>query len=226
MIDAVIVGSGAGGGIVAKELAAAGRKVVLLERGPWLKSFGHVETRDGWTTSLADAPFGPGPDEVRTVRASDRDRARVVKPREGPHATLPACVGGGSVYYGAMAWRYHPQTFRLRSHFGPVAGANLQDWPVTYDELEPYYEKAEYDLGVSGDESPFGPARRKPLPLPPVPDNQEAEVLYPAARRLGWKPFHTPLAILSRDYRGRAACVRCPYCNGFGCEVGRSRPRS
>jgi choline dehydrogenase-like flavoprotein len=220
VIDAVIVGSGAGGGIVARELAAAGRTVVLLERGPWLKSFGHLETRDGWTTSLADAPFGPGPDEVRTVRASDRDRARVVKPREGLHATLPACVGGGSVYYGAMAWRYHPETFRLRSHFGAIAGANLEDWPVTYDELEPYYEKAEYDLGVSGDESPFGPARRKPLPLPPVADNKEAEVLYPAARRLGWKPFHTPLAILSRDYGGRAACVRCPYCNGFGCEVG------
>lgn len=220
MIDAVIVGSGAGGGIVAKELAAAGRTVVLLERGPWLKAFGHVETRDGWTTALADAPFGPGPDEVRTVRASDRDRSVIVKPHEGLHATLPACVGGGSVYYGAMAWRYHPQTFRLRSHFGPIAGANLEDWPVTYDELEPYYEKAEYDLGVSGDENPFGPARRKPLPLPPLPDNKEAEVLVPAARRLGWKPFHTPLAILSRDYRGRPACVRCAYCNGFGCEVG------
>jgi choline dehydrogenase-like flavoprotein len=218
--DAVIVGSGAGGGIVAKELAAAGWNVVLLERGPWLKSFGHSETRDGWTTSLGDAPFGPAPDEVRTVRASDRERARVVKPREPLHATLPACVGGGSVYYGAMAWRFHPETFRLRSHFGNIVGANLEDWPVTYDDLEPCYEKAEYDLGVSGDEWPYGPPRRKPLPLPPVPDNKEAEVLFPAARRLGWKPFHTPLAILSRDYRGRPACVRCAYCNGFGCEVG------
>jgi choline dehydrogenase-like flavoprotein len=220
VIDAVVVGSGAGGGIVAKELATAGWNVVLLERGPWLKSFGHLETRDGWTTSLSGAPFGPAPDEVRTVRASDRDPARVVKPREGLHGTLPACVGGGSVYYGAMAWRFHPETFRLRSHFGHIDGANLTDWPIAYDELEPYYEKAEYELGVSGDEWPFGPPRRKPLPLPPVPDNKEAEVLFPAARRLGWKPFHTPLAILSREYRGRAACVRCAYCNGFGCEVG------
>ena len=113
-----------------------------------------------------------------------------------------------------------PRPFACGRISAPIAGANLEDWPVTYDELEPYYEKAEYDLGVSGDESPFGPARRKPLPLPPVADNKEAEVLYPAARRLGWKPFHTPLAILSRDYRGRTACVRCPYCNGFGCEVG------
>ena len=220
MTDAIVIGSGAGGGIVAKELAMAGWNVVLLERGPWLKSFGHVETRDGWTTSLADAPFGPTHDEVRTARATDRDRARIVHPHEGLHATLPACVGGGSVYYGAMAWRFHPETFRLRSHFGAIPGANLEDWPIPYAELEPYYEKAEYDLGVSGDDNPFGPARRKPLPLPPVPDNKEAEVLWPAARRLGWKPFHTPLAILSRPYRGRAACVRCAYCNGFGCEVG------
>ena len=220
MIDAVVVGSGAGGGIVAKELAAAGRRVVLLERGPWLKSFGHVETRDGWTTSLADAPFGPRPDEVRTVRASDREPARTVRPREALHGTLPACVGGGSVYYGAMAWRFHAETFRLRTHLGSVSGSSLEDWPLTYDELEPYYEKAEYELGVSGEEGPFGPARRRPLPLPPVADNAEAAVLYPAARRLGWRPFHTPLAILSRDYRGRPACVRCAYCNGFGCEVG------
>jgi choline dehydrogenase-like flavoprotein len=220
VIDAVIVGAGAGGGIVAKELATAGWRVVLLERGPWLQSFGHLETRDGWTTSLADAPFGPRADEVRTVRASDREKARVVRPREALHGTLPACVGGGSVYYGALAWRFHPETFRLRSHFGSITGSSLEDWPLTYENLEPYYEKAEYELGVSGDEPPFGPPRRRPLPLPPVADNAEAAVLYPAARRLGWKPFHTPLAILSRDYRGRAACVRCAYCNGFGCEVG------
>jgi choline dehydrogenase-like flavoprotein len=129
-------------------------------------------------------------------------------------------VGGGSVFYGAMAWRFHPESFRLRSLLGPVAGASLADWPLTYDDLEPFYEKAEYDLGVSGDAGPHGPPRARPLPLPPLPDNREAAVLVPAARRLGWRPFHTPLAILSRPYGGRPACVRCAHCNGFGCEVG------
>ena len=222
MVDAVIIGAGAGGGIVAKELATAGWSVVLLERGPWLQSsdFGHDETRESWTTAIHREPFGPLPSEVRTARPSaDRD-AVTVHPREGLCGTLPAVVGGGTVYYGAMAWRFHEETFRLHSRLGPVAGANLEDWPITYADLEPYYEKAEYELGVSGDENPFGPPRRKPLPLPPVPDNKEAEFLYPAARSLGWKPFHTPLAIISQDYRGRAACTRCAFCNGFGCEVG------
>jgi choline dehydrogenase-like flavoprotein len=219
-VDAVIVGAGAGGGIVAKELATAGWNVVLLERGPWLKNFGHLETRDAWTTATVDIRFGPDPSEVRTVRKTDRDQARVVKPRDGLYGTLPAMVGGGTVFYGAMAWRFRPETFRLHSVLGSRPGANLADWPVTYDHLEPYYEKAEYELGVSGDANPYGPPRKKPLPLPPVPDNREAAALYPAARKLSWKPFHTPLAILSKDYRGRQACVRCPFCNGFGCEVG------
>lgn len=219
-VDAVVVGAGAGGGIVAKELAAAGWRVVLLERGPWLKEFGHLETRDGWVTGIGEVPFGPERTEVRTVRATDREKARVVEPRSGLYGTLPAMVGGGSVYYGAMAWRFRPETFRLRSILGAIDGASLEDWPLTYDDLEPYYEKAEYELGVSGDENPYGPPRGKPLPLPPIPDNREAEVLHPAARRLGWKPFHTPLAILSKEYRGRPACVRCSFCNGFGCEVG------
>lgn len=219
-VDVVVVGAGAGGGIVAKELAAAGRRVALVERGPHLTSFGHLETRDSWNTGVGAVPFGPDPTEVRTVRPNDRETAQVVKPRSALYGTLPAVVGGGSVYYGAMAWRFRPETFRLRSVLGEIPGANLEDWPLTYDELEPFYEKAEYELGVSGDENPWGPARKRSLPLPPVADNSEAAVLWPAARRLGWKPFHTPLAILSKPYRGRQACVRCAFCNGFGCEVG------
>jgi len=222
MLDAVIVGAGAGGGIVAKELASAGWSVALLERGPWLRTqtFGHQELRDGWVTGVKNVPFGPYPGEVRTCRGDEGETARTVRPRQGLHGTLPACVGGGTVYYGAMAWRFHRETFRMRTHMGSVAGANLEDWPLGYDDLEPCYERAEYDLGVSGDENPFGPPRRLPLPLPPVADNREAEVLFPAARRLGWKPFHTPLAILSQSYRGRAACTRCAFCNGYGCEAG------
>ena len=221
-VDAIVVGAGAGGGVVAKELATAGWEVLLLERGPWLKteSFGHCELRQSFTSAVNPTPFGPKFSEVRTVRPDAKTPARMVHPRDGLYGTLPACVGGGTVYYGAHAWRFHPETFHLKSFVGSVAGSNLADWPMSYDELEPYYEKSEYDLGVSGDLNPYGPPRRRPLPLPPVLENKEAEVLYPAARRLGWNPFHVPLAILSQPYRGRAACTHCAFCNGFGCEVG------
>src|SRR5918912_927045 len=135
-VDAVVVGAGAGGGIIANELASAGWQVALLERGPWLKSFGHDELRESWFTGSDRVPFCPYDDEVRTVRRTDRDPTRTVKPRDALYGTLPAMVGGGSVYYGAMAWRFRPETFRLSSAIGSVAGANLADWPVTYDDLE------------------------------------------------------------------------------------------
>ena len=173
--------------------------MVLLERGPWLETFGHMETRDAWVTGIDRRAFRSGPDEVRTVRASDRDTARSRGAAQRAPCNAAGDGGRRLGYYGAMAWRFHPETFRLRSLLGSVPEANLADWPVTYEDLEPYYEKAEYELGVSGDENPYGPPRQKPLPLPPVPENSEAAVLFPAARRLGWKPFHTPLAILSRD---------------------------
>ena len=129
-VDAVVVGAGASGGIVAKELAEAGWRVVLLERGPWLESFGHLETRDAWVTGIDRVPFGPEPSDVRTVRASDRETARTVEPRSALHATLPSVVGGGSVYYGGFAWRFKPETFRLRSLAGPVPGANHAAWQI------------------------------------------------------------------------------------------------
>jgi choline dehydrogenase-like flavoprotein len=103
--DAVVVGAGASGGIAAKDLAAAGWSVILLERGPWLKTFGHLETRDSWNTGAGRVPFGPDRSELRTVRASDRDRVRIVERKDPLYGALPAVVGGGSVYYGAMAWR-------------------------------------------------------------------------------------------------------------------------
>src|SRR5439155_565566 len=90
VFDAVVVGSGAGGGIVVKELAAAGWSVALLERGPWLESasFGHVETRDGWITGVYRVPCGPAPSEVRTVRA----RGAEAGPRGRPVAAIPRAL--------------------------------------------------------------------------------------------------------------------------------------
>jgi choline dehydrogenase-like flavoprotein len=130
-------------------------------------------------------------------------------------------VGGGTFSYGAMAWRYMEKDFRMRSTYGGVGGSTLEDWPISYRDLEPYYEKAEWEIGVSGDISadPFQGPRRKPLPMPPLPPNREYEILHPAAKRLGLHPFDIPMLRNSIPYNGRPACMRCRWCVGFACEV-------
>jgi choline dehydrogenase-like flavoprotein len=124
--------------------------------------------------------------------------------------------------YGAQAWRFMPQDFRMRSSYGTVAGSTLEDWPISYLDLEPWYEKAEREIGVSGDVEPDpwkGP-RRNPLPMPPLqPRPREYEILKPAALRLGLHPFDTPLLINSVPRDGRSACMRVRWCVGFACET-------
>jgi choline dehydrogenase-like flavoprotein len=109
----------------------------------------------------------------------------------------------------------------MRSTYGAVAGSTLEDWPIAYSDLEPYYEKAEWELGVSGDVSNniFQGRRDKGLPMPPLSPNQEYQILLPAAKRLGWHPFELPMLRNSVPYNGRAACMRCRWCVGFACEV-------
>jgi choline dehydrogenase-like flavoprotein len=123
--------------------------------------------------------------------------------------------------YGAQAWRYMPQDFRMRSTYGAPEGSSLEDWPISYDELEPYYDKAEYEIGVSGDYSgtPFHGPRRRELPMPPLPPNREFSILEPAAKKLGLHPFHLPMLRNSVPYNGRGPCMRCRWCCGFACEV-------
>jgi choline dehydrogenase-like flavoprotein len=221
-VDAVVVGAGAGGGVAAKELATAGFSVVLLERGRWYTAFdcGKDDLRNQRTAVLGNA-FGP--DEERNPRVLvDAQGSRTVSPSDGGYHNNAACVGGGTFSYGAMAWRYMKQDFRMRSTYGAVDGSTLDDWPISYDDMEPFYEKAEWELGVSGDDSgnPFKAPRRKPLPMPPLaPTNREYQVLHPAAKALGLHPFDIPMLRNSVPYNGRRSCMRCRWCVGFACEV-------
>ena len=221
-VDVVVVGAGAAGGIVAEQLSLSGFRVALLERGRRQKfsETGHDELHSQRTTVLGNA-FGP--DDQRFVREVEDGRGKIhtVLPSEGAYNNIAACVGGGTVSYGAMAWRYFERDFRMRSTYGAPAGSTLEDWPLTYQDLEPFYTKAEWEIGVSGKAGlfPTEPPRSQPYPMPPLPLTTEATLLEKAARRLGWHPFPIPMAINSVPYQGRPACISCPHCVGFACEV-------
>jgi choline dehydrogenase-like flavoprotein len=222
-VNVVVVGSGAGGGVTACVLAEAGLSVAMLERGRWHSPF--EERKDDLVNqrnSSLGVAYGPDEDKNPRVFVDLEGHERIVRPRQGEYSPNAACVGGGTVSYGGQAWRFMPQDFRMRSVYGTVEDSTLDDWPITYDDLEPYYEKAEYEIGVSGDvePNPFKGPRRKPLPMPPMSPTLEYEILKPAALRLGLHPFDLPLLINSVPYNGRSACMRIRWCVGFGCETG------
>jgi choline dehydrogenase-like flavoprotein len=221
-VNAVVVGAGAAGGIVAKELACAGLSVVLLERGKWYTAADcrKDDLRNQRTTVLGNA-FGPEEEGNPRVWIDAKGQPHTTLANEGSYQNNAACVGGGTLSYGAQAWRYLPQDFRMRSTYGAPPGSSLEDWPITYDDLEPFYEKAEWEIGVSGDYSgtPFHGPRKRDLPMPPLPPGKEFSILEPAAKRLGLHPFHIPMARNSVPYNGRGPCMRCRWCVGFACEV-------
>ena len=222
-VNAVIVGAGAGGGIVAKELAVAGLSVVLLERGNWPRydEYNDDELVSQRTPALGN-PFGPDDARYRRVVVNPDGSTRVVLPSEGGYNNNAGCVGGGTVSYGAMAWRFMPQDFRLESTYGEVEGSTLDDWPIRYDDLEPFYEKAEYEIGV-GRRSYAKPLRRaaeEALSHARLPLQQgRAGHGRQAAKRLGLHPFPIPMLRNSVPYNGRPACIHMRSCVGFACPV-------
>jgi choline dehydrogenase-like flavoprotein len=213
-VDFLILGAGAAGGVVAKELSTAGFSVVVLEQGPYLreKDYSHDEIKYTIEAGLTNDP------KVQPVmfRRNESEKARPLKAIEYGRQ-----VGGGSVHFTANYWRFHESDFHERSLFGEVSGADLRDWPISYADLEPYYTKAEYDLGISGlaGANPFEGPRSKPYPLPPMPAKSSGVLFERATKKLGLHPFPAPVAILSQPYQGRAACVNCGFCESFGCEV-------
>ncbi len=229
--DVVIVGMGAVGGVIAAELSKAGMKVIGLERGPRLKTadFTLDELRYFQRQDLR-------PDTKRqpvTWRPNANARAaRLPVQNNGNQA------GGGTVHYGAVSWRLHEDDFRARSNtierYGMSAipaDSSLADWPLSYAELEPFYDKAEYDLGVAGKAGNlqgrkieggniFEAPRQREYPLPPLQRDQSSALFESGANKLGYHPFSTPHAIITQPYKGRPACTNCTYCQTFGCYIG------
>jgi choline dehydrogenase-like flavoprotein len=217
-VDVVVVGSGAAGGIMAKELSTAGWSVVVLEQGPYLKpqDFRHDELGYFINGEL----YGSLTDFPQTFRKTEQEEAQVVGEGGLPPAWYARIVGGSSVHFTANFWRFHEIDFIERSRLGPISGTGFADWPITYAELEPYYTKVDWEIGVSGEPGPYDPPRSRPYPMPPMPVKSSGVLFERGARKLGWRPFPAPLAILSRPHNNRPACIHCGFCMGFGCEVG------
>lgn len=213
-VDFLVIGAGAAGGVMAKELSTAGFRVVVLEQGPYLteKDYRHDEIKYTYQPGLTnDAKVQP-----ITYRKSESEKAKPLRVIEYGRQ-----VGGGSVHFTANYWRFHESDFEERSQFGEVAGTGLADWPIKYADLEPYYTKAEYELGISGlgGANPFEGPRSKPYPLPPMPVKSSGVLFERATKKLGLHPYPAPMAILSQQYQGRAPCAHCGFCESFGCEM-------
>ncbi|HEX7198831.1 MAG TPA: 2-dehydropantoate 2-reductase N-terminal domain-containing protein, partial [Dongiaceae bacterium] len=229
--DVVIVGAGAAGGIIAAELAKAGMEVTALERGPRLKTadFQLDELRYFQRQDLR-------PDPKRTPvtwRPNANTKARPTASQNNGNQ-----AGGGTVHYGALSWRLHEGDFRARSQtierYGASAipeDSSLADWPLRYADLEPFYDCAEYELGVSGKAgnlkgqkveggNPFEAPRARDYPLPPLQVDQAGAIFESAARKVGHHPFSSPRAIISQAYQGRPACSYCSFCQSYGCFIG------
>ncbi|HSD18901.1 MAG TPA: GMC family oxidoreductase [Anaeromyxobacter sp.] len=201
--DVIIIGSGAGGGTLARRLAPSGRRILLLERGGWLP-----REKANW--------------DSRAVNLEGRYQARETwKDADGkdlhPHTNY--WVGGNTKMYGAALFRLRREDFGELRHHGGVSPA----WPITYDELEPYYAAAErlYHVHGARGEDPTEPPASGPYPHPPVSHEPRLAQLSEDLAALGLRPFHTPLGIQLDERSAHASrCIRCNTCDGFPCLVG------
>jgi len=213
-VDFIVVGSGAAGGVMARELSQGGFDVLVMEQGPRLGpgDFEHDELKYGMLDGIVN-------NRERNPQTFRKQPDQVAKRQKS--LTYARIVGGSSTHFTANYWRFHDIDFKERSLRGGIAGTGFADWPITYDELEPYYTKVEWEVGVSGlaGASPFDPWRSKPYPMPPMPVKSSGVLLEQGARKLGLHPFPAPMAIASQPFRGRPGCIHCGFCMGFGCEV-------
>jgi len=219
--DAIVVGAGAGGGVVASELAIGGLRVLLVEQGRWLDhdNAGQRDHLRNHRYALYGHNTGPDADAGQRVLVGPDGRLQTVSPHMPGYHNNASCIGSGTLVYGGQAWRYHPDDFRMASRYGVPAGSSLADWPIGYDELEPWYAKAEQTLGVAGPRGclPHEPHRSQDLPMPPLPRYEAAAIFGAGAEKLGLSTTQPPLLINSEPRDGRAACIACGSCVGFPC---------
>ncbi len=230
--DVVIVGLGAAGGVAALPLANAGLDIVGIEAGSRLtkRDFAPDEIRN----NVRDWPFSVRKcdSEVPTLRRTRSDNAV----QGGGHPMMNG-VGGTTLHYWAQSWRLNPWDFKVVSEttrrYGASripAGSTVEDWPFGYEELEPFYDRVELEIGVSGQAgnvkgekdpqgNPFEGPRQRDYPMPALRWTRFLDRMAESARTLGWQPIPGPAAINSEAYQGRSGCMYHGHCNKGGCHV-------
>jgi choline dehydrogenase-like flavoprotein len=228
----IIVGSGAGGSVAAWELTRNGFPVIVFEKGrnllPGLGTpagishvpFGNDEVKAGRFFENADVNLEPRTFRSQSEAASGTDHTFV-----GDVNSLPTTVGGGTVHWDAKVPRFWRQDFNGLSLHGPVPGANVADWPLSYEDLAPYYDEVEARLGVQGDVTRMPKRtleqapRDRPFPMPPNPPMYVGSLFAEGAAKLGYAAYPFPMAVNSQPFDGRPACNSCGFCSGFGCPI-------
>lgn len=221
--DVCVIGSGAGGGPVVLALAEAGYSVVVLEKGPWFTEDNFYKDdlaccqRSTYTPDLRD--------EQHVIEDEDGEGGWKAEPtsESGWDFWNGNCVGGATNLMSGFFHRLKPDDFHLLSAFGPIESANIVDWPITYDDLEPYYTKVESEVGVSGRvvRHPHAePRSTEDFPYPPTREHPISGWIDEACDKLGMHAFPVPRAILPHAAMGRSGCSYSDYCGSYGCATG------
>lgn len=230
-VDVVTVGVGWTGGIIAAECTKAGLKVVGLERGQERGTSDFSIVHDEYRYAIRYELMQDLSKETVTFRNNRQQRALPM--RQMGSFLLGEGLGGSGTHWNGQNWRFLPYDFQIKTMTEQKYGANklpadylLQDWGITYDELEPYFDKFEKTAGISGeDKNPFWGKRSADYPTPPMKKTPVLQKFETATSNLGYSPFMMPSANLSEPYQNPDgasinACQYCGFCERFGCEYG------
>jgi choline dehydrogenase-like flavoprotein len=197
--DVIIIGTGAGGGTLLWSLAGTGKRILVLERGDFVP-----REKDNWSSKAVNVEGKYQTKEVWREKSGKQLH---------PHTNY--WVGGNTKFYGAALFRLRREDFGELKHHGGLSPA----WPISYDDLEPWYTKAEQLYQVHGNrgEDPTEPSASGPYPYPAVSHEPRIQMLSDDFARLGLKPFHVPLGIRIKEGDRKSPCIRCATCDGFPC---------